>query len=89
MRQSVREHTAAASPASEGWRPHGGVAGGRGGLGHRPLGSAQAKGVWRVDKDRPPQQRQTVLTLLAIDTLHELGDGHPNHGMASFLTAGA
>ena len=41
-----------------------------------PNGSAkQPKGFWRVDKDKPPELRQTVLTLLAFDALHEHRNG--------------
>ena len=44
----------------------------------------QPKGFWRVDKDKPPELRQTVLTQLAFDSLLE----HENGGAtANFLTA--
>ena len=44
------------------------------------------KGFWRVDKDRPPELRQAVLTLLAFESLLQYGDGDPQQGMANFLT---
>ena len=44
----------------------------------------QPKGFWRMDKDKPPELRQTVLTLLAFESLL----GHGNGGAtADFLTA--
>ena len=46
----------------------------------------QPKGFWRVDKDKPPELRQTVLTLLAFEALHQHGDGDSSRSMASFLT---
>ena len=42
---------------------------------------AHPKGFWRVDKDKPPEQRQTVLTLLAFDALHQHGNGDPQRGL--------
>ena len=41
-----------------------------------PIGAVprQPKGFWRVDKDKPPELRQTVLTLLAFEALLEHGD---------------
>ena len=50
---------------------------------------AHPKGFWRVDKDKPPEQRQTVLTLLAFDALHQHGNGDPQHGLPNFLTGQA
>ena len=47
------------------------------------------KGFWRVDKDRLPEQRQTVLTLLAFKALHQHGNGDPRRGLSSFLTGQA
>ena len=46
---------------------------------------AHPKGFWRVDKDKPPEQRQTVLTLLAFDALHQHGNGDPQRGLTTFL----
>ncbi len=46
----------------------------------------QPKGFWRVDKDKPPELRQTVLTLLAFESLLEHGNGGATAG---FLTAAA
>lgn len=50
---------------------------------------AHPKGFWRVDKDKPPEQRQTVLTLLAFDALHQHGNGDPQRGLPRFLTGQA
>ena len=46
---------------------------------------SDAKGLWRVDKDRTPELRQTVLTLLAFESLLQHGNGDPQRGMANFL----
>ena len=46
----------------------------------------QPKGFWRVDKDRPPELRQTVLTLLAFESLLEHGNGDPSRATVDFLT---
>ena len=47
----------------------------------------QPKGFWRVDKDKPPELRQTVLTLLAFESLLEHGQGDASRAPADFLTA--
>ena len=43
------------------------------------------KGFWRMDKDKPPELRQTILTLLAFEALLQHVDRDPQ-GMANFLT---
>ena len=45
------------------------------------------KGFWRVDKDRAPEQRQTVLTLVAFSELEKLIDkcGSQDNGIKEFL----
>lgn len=53
-----------------------------------PNGAAptQPKGFWRVDKDKPPELRQTVLTMLAFEALHQHSDGDASQGVASVIT---
>ena len=45
------------------------------------------KGFWRVDKERPPEQRQTVLTLVAFYELEKLieKNGNQDAGIKAFL----
>ena len=45
------------------------------------------KGFWRVDKERPPEQRQTVLTLVAFHELERLIEqtGDQEAGIKAFL----
>ena len=45
------------------------------------------KGFWRVDKERPPEQRQTVLTLVAFHELEKLiqETGSQEAGIKAFL----
>lgn len=45
------------------------------------------KGFWRVDKERPPEQRQTVLTLVAFRELEKLiqETGSQEAGIKAFL----
>lgn len=45
------------------------------------------KGFWRVDKERPPEQRQTVLTLVAFRELEKLIEqtGDQEAGIKAFL----
>ena len=54
-----------------------------------PLGEGRSrspKGFWRVDKDKPPELRQTALTLLAFESLLRHVDGDRQRGMVNFLT---
>ena len=59
----------------------------------RPVPTARAgldpKGFWRVDKDRDPELRHTILTLAAFHDLEakiEAADGDCEHGIEAFLT---
>jgi hypothetical protein len=60
---------------------------------HKSLGSIKSsfdsKGFWRVDKDMPPEHRQTVLTQIAFydieEKIREHG-GHRQAGIEAFLT---
>ena len=45
----------------------------------------QPKGFWRMDKGKPPELRQTVLTLLAFDSLLSHGEDHTHRSMTSYL----
>ena len=50
--------------------------------------SLNPKGFWRIDKDKPPELRHTVLTLVAFDALKaciRAAGGDLNKGMKSFL----
>ena len=40
-------------------------------LGEPPFGESDSKGFWRVDKDKDPELRHTVLTLIAFHDLEE------------------
>ena len=46
----------------------------------------QPKGFWRMDKGKPPELRQTVLTLLAFDSLLSQGEDDAHRSMTSYLT---
>ena len=51
--------------------------------------SRQPKGLWRVDKDKDPELRQTVLTLVAFHDLErkiQQADGDHDRGINTFLT---
>ena len=52
-----------------------------------PNGAAlrQPKGFWRMDKGKPPELRQTVLTLLAFDSLLSQDEGDVRRSMATHL----
>jgi len=53
------------------------------------LGLSDAKGFWRVDKDIPPELRQTVLTLVAFHNLEEkirTSGGDREKGIEAFLS---
>ena len=59
----------------------------------RPVPTARAgldpKGFWRVDKDRDPELRHTILTLAAFHDLEariEAASGDREHGIEAFLT---
>jgi len=52
-------------------------------------GNASAKGFWRVDKDKDPELRHTVLTLVAFHDLEEkirAAGGDRDAGIEAFLT---
>ena len=50
--------------------------------------SGKATGFWRIDKDKPPELRHTVLTQIAFHDLQtkiEAADGDRDKGIAAFL----
>ena len=53
-----------------------------------PSQNSNPKGFWRVDKDLPPEIRQTVLTIVAFHDLEEMikAANSPADGIRSFLT---
>ena len=56
---------------------------------HAFRGAKQPKGLWRVDKDKDPELRHTVLTLVAFHDLQkriESASAHQEEGMEAFLT---
>ena len=57
----------------------------------RPTGAVdgQRKGFWRIDKDKDPELRQTVLTLVAFHDLESkvsVAGGNREQGVEAFLT---
>ncbi len=53
-----------------------------------PLAERRAKGFWRVDKDKPPELRHTVLTQIAFADLQrhvEAAGGDLDAGMRAFM----
>ena len=54
----------------------------------RPSSTGHPRGFWRVDKDKHPELRQTVLTLVAFHDLQskiQAADGERQQGIAAFL----
>ena len=54
---------------------------------HRIASSLPPRGFWRVDKNRPPEHRQTVLTIAASTWLHEhiATEGTSEAGLHAFF----
>ena len=55
---------------------------------HGDTTAKQPKGFWRTDKDKDPELRQTVLTLIAFDDLEsksQTANGDYNKGIEAFL----
>ena len=54
-----------------------------------PEARGDVKGFWRIDKDKEPELRHTVLTLVAFQELEakiEAASGDPDQGIKAFLT---
>ena len=57
--------------------------------GRRATRTLDPRGFWRIDRDREPELRHTVLTLVAFRDLEEKIDaagGDPSRGVAAFLS---